>query len=84
MVATTTTPSLVEDVHRIVTNTAAKAEEWRAVLVDKKVELLQQILKNTIREQDTWCALGQESRGVHPTDPRHGCARADESWGEGG
>jgi hypothetical protein len=78
MVATTTTaPSSVEDVDRIVTNVAAKAEEWKAVPVDKKVELLQQILKNTIREHDTWCALAQESRGVHPTDPRHGCARAD-------
>eukprot|EP00978_Attheya_sp_CCMP212_P031904 scaffold122304_cov32-Attheya_sp.AAC.1 len=78
MVATTTTaPSSVEDVHRIVTNLAAKADEWKAVPVDKKVELLQEILKNTIREEDTWCALAQESRGVHPTDPRHGCARAD-------
>ena len=77
MVATTTTPSSVEDVDRIVTNVAAKAEEWKALPVNKKVKLLQQILKNTVREHDTWCALAQESRGVHPTDPRHGCARAD-------
>ena len=70
-------PTSVDDVPRIVENVAAKADDWKGVSLDDMTELLKQILSNIIDHMEEWNALGQESRGIDPGNPRHGCARAD-------
>eukprot|EP00521_Asterionellopsis_glacialis_P016667 CAMPEP_0195296180 /NCGR_PEP_ID=MMETSP0707-20130614/18942_1 /TAXON_ID=33640 /ORGANISM="Asterionellopsis glacialis, Strain CCMP134" /LENGTH=147 /DNA_ID=CAMNT_0040357611 /DNA_START=117 /DNA_END=557 /DNA_ORIENTATION=+ len=67
----------IEDVPVIIERTASKADEWKSISLEKKIKILEQIVKNCIRYQDEWSKLSQESRGVDHIDPRQGTARAD-------
>ena len=72
-----TTPTPVKEVSTIVCNVASKADEWKQKPLQHKIDLLRQILANTIEHQNEWISLTQQSRGIDPSNPRHGCATAD-------
>eukprot|EP00521_Asterionellopsis_glacialis_P011143 CAMPEP_0195289906 /NCGR_PEP_ID=MMETSP0707-20130614/5988_1 /TAXON_ID=33640 /ORGANISM="Asterionellopsis glacialis, Strain CCMP134" /LENGTH=512 /DNA_ID=CAMNT_0040349965 /DNA_START=123 /DNA_END=1658 /DNA_ORIENTATION=+ len=67
----------IEDVPVIIEKTASKADEWKDISLETKIQILKQIVKNCIEYQDEWLKISQEARGVDPTDPRQGIARAD-------
>jgi acyl-CoA reductase-like NAD-dependent aldehyde dehydrogenase len=70
-----TTP--VEEVPKIVARVASKSNEWKSLPLENKIQLLKQVLRNTIQFHDEWTSLSLQDRGISATDPRHGCARAD-------
>ena len=74
-VSAMTTP--VEEVPKIVARVASKSDEWKSLPLDTKIELLKQVLSNTIQYQDEWTKSSCQDRGISATDVRHGCARAD-------
>mmetsp|Transcript_23133 Transcript_23133/g.51323 ORF Transcript_23133/g.51323 Transcript_23133/m.51323 type:complete len:600 (+) Transcript_23133:152-1951(+) len=70
-------PTSVEEVPTVVSNVASKAEEWKERPLEYKIDLLHQILTNTIEHENYWISLAQQSRGIDPDNARHGCATAD-------
>jgi Aldehyde dehydrogenase family len=84
---TTTTPD--NDIANIVARVAGKAQEWQALPLREKIQLLQQILTNAIQFEPEWNAVAFAARGINnnnnngntsnsdDSDDGQGCARAD-------
>ena len=70
-------PTRPEDVPAIISRVASQSSQWRQTPLQTKIGLLHQILGNLLAYGDEWTAAAQESRGISPTRPDHGCARAD-------
>jgi acyl-CoA reductase-like NAD-dependent aldehyde dehydrogenase len=67
----------VDDIAGVIDAAAAKADEWKAVPLEEKIALLEQIKNNLIANIDEWASLVSQARGVDSTEPRHGQGRAE-------
>ena len=70
-------PTPVDDIPGIISKLGSKREEWKCKPISEKTDLLRLVLSNAIKMQDEWTGQAEQARGVHPTDTRHGSARAD-------
>lgn len=57
-----------EEVAGIVQRVSEKADEWKYLPIETKIDLLQQIISNAILHKDEWVAAQQEARGVNPNE----------------
>jgi aldehyde dehydrogenase (NAD(P)+) len=67
-----------EEVAGIVQRVSEKADQWKSLPIEAKIDLLKQIIANAIRYKDEWVALTHEARGVSPNkNVLHGYGHLD-------
>lgn len=61
-----------------VQHVSSKAKEWAELPIERKIELLEQILKNGIQHKDEWVACQEQKFGIDAKkNPLHGYAHFD-------
>lgn len=70
--AATMPPTPIDRIDRVVADLAKKKDEWLAVGLEHRIELLDDAIEATVDVSDAWSAMGLAQKRIIPTSPAGG------------